>query len=74
MALNNFLKIFMPKNRIFYDLFEKAADNVAKMGTLLRHVVGESDFDKRGALIMKVEEMQGRTWSVRPIKFVNSRG
>jgi predicted phosphate transport protein (TIGR00153 family) len=58
MALNTFLKIFMPKNRIFYDLFEKAADNVAKMGTLLRNVVGESDFDKRGSLIMQVEDLE----------------
>jgi predicted phosphate transport protein (TIGR00153 family) len=48
----------MPKNRIFYDLFEKAADNVAKMGTLLRNVVGESDFDKRGSLIMQVEDLE----------------
>ncbi len=58
MALNNFLKIFMPKNKIFYELFEKAADNVAKMGTLLRHVVGESDFDKRGSLIIKIEDLE----------------
>lgn len=55
---NSFLRIFMPKNRIFYDLFEKAADNVAKMGTLLRNVVGESDFDKRGSLIMRVEDLE----------------
>jgi uncharacterized protein len=55
---NSFLRIFMPKNRIFYDLFEKAADNVAKMGTLLRNVVGESDFDKRGTLIMQVEDLE----------------
>lgn len=55
---NSFLRIFMPKNRIFYDLFEKAADNVAKMGTLLRNVVGESDFDKRGSLIMQVEDLE----------------
>lgn len=58
MALNTFLKIFMPKNKIFYELFEKAADNVAKMGSLLRNVVGESDFDKRGALIIKVEDLE----------------
>lgn len=58
MALNTFLKIFMPKNKIFYELFEKAADNVAKMGSLLRNVVGESDFDKRGALIIQVEDLE----------------
>jgi hypothetical protein len=58
MALNSLLKIFMPKNKIFYELFEKVADNVAKMGGLLRHVVGESDFDKRGALIIQIEDLE----------------
>ena len=55
---NSFLRIFLPKDRVFYDLFEKAADNVANMGSLLRNVVGESDFDKRGSLIMKVEDLE----------------
>jgi len=58
MALNSFLKIFMPKNRIFYELFEKAAANVAQMGTLLRAVVGESDYDKRGAIIIQIENLE----------------
>lgn len=48
----------MPKNKIFYELFEKVADNAAKMGTLLRSVVGESDFDKRGALIIQMEDLE----------------
>jgi len=58
MALNSFLKIFMPKNKVFYELFEKVADNAAKMGSLLREVVGEADYDKRGALIIKIEDYE----------------
>jgi uncharacterized protein len=58
MALNNFLKIFMPKNTVFYDLFEKCADNVARMGTLLKNVVGEPDFDKRAVMITQVEDLE----------------
>ena len=58
MALNSFLKIFMPKNKVFYELFEKVADNVAKMGTLLRDVVAEADFDKRASLISQVEDLE----------------
>lgn len=58
MGLNSFLKIFMPKNRIFYELFEKVADNVAKMGTTLKAVVAEPDFDKRAALITQVEDLE----------------
>jgi uncharacterized protein len=58
MALNSFLKIFMPKNKVFYELFEKVAENAAKMGTLLRDIVAEPDFDKRAALIIQVEDLE----------------
>jgi uncharacterized protein len=55
---NSFLKIFLPKNKIFYELFEKIADNAAKMGGLLRDIVGEPDFDKRAGLISQVEDLE----------------
>ncbi len=58
MALQSFLKIFMPKNKIFYELFEKVANNVAKMGSVLKAVVGESDFDKRAILISQLEDLE----------------
>ena len=58
MALNSFLKIFMPKNRVFYDLFEKIANNAARMGELLRDEVNEPDFDKRAAIILQVEDLE----------------
>ncbi len=58
MALQSFLKIFMPKNRIFYELFEKVAFNIEIMGTVLKAVVAEPDFDKRAALITKLEDLE----------------
>ncbi len=58
MALQSFLKIFMPKNRIFYELFEKVANNVEKMGSVLKAVVAEPDFDKRAALIIQLEDLE----------------
>ena len=58
MALQSFLKIFMPKNKIFYELFEKVAENAAKMGTMLRAIVAEPDFDKRAAIITQVEDLE----------------
>ena len=58
MASNSFLKIFMPKNRIFFELFEKVADNVAKMGSILKDIVAEPDFDKRAALISQEEDLE----------------
>jgi predicted phosphate transport protein (TIGR00153 family) len=57
-GLNSFLKIFMPKNRIFFELFEKVADNGAQMGSLLKDVVAEPDFDKRASLITQIEDLE----------------
>jgi predicted phosphate transport protein (TIGR00153 family) len=58
MALQSFLKIFMPKNKIFYELFEKVAENVEKMGSMLRDVVAETDFDKRASIISRIEDLE----------------
>lgn len=58
MALQSFLKIFMPKNKIFYELFEKVATNVEKMGSQLRDVVAEPDFDKRASIIAQIEDLE----------------
>ena len=57
-GLNSFLKIFMPKNRVFYELFEKVANNVEIMGSKLKDVVAEPDFDKRAALITQLEDLE----------------
>ncbi len=58
MALNSFLKIFLPKDRVFYSLFENVAETIDKMGKKLKDVVAESDFDKRALLIKQIEDME----------------
>jgi uncharacterized protein Yka (UPF0111/DUF47 family) len=58
MALNSIMKLFMPKDRIFYSLFEEVVDGVAKMGRLLKNVVNEPDKDKRAALASLVEDQE----------------
>src|SRR5438067_3828422 len=58
MAVNSFMKIFLPKSRVFYDLFEKVAENVALMGTKLKHVIEEPDFDRRASLITQLEDIE----------------
>ncbi len=55
---NSFLKIFMPKDRVFFSLFEEVAATVAQMGRLMKDVVTEPDFDKRAALISKMEDLE----------------
>jgi len=52
------MKIFMPKDRIFYSLFEEVAAGVTNMGRLLKTVVSEPDIDKRAALVSQVEEQE----------------
>lgn len=58
MGLNSIMKIFMPKDRIFYTLFEQVADTMAKMGRMLKEVVKEPDFDKRAGLISQIEDLE----------------
>lgn len=57
-GLNAIMKLFMPKDRIFYELFEQVAVNVSLMSKQLKEVVAEPDFDKRAALIKVVEDME----------------
>ena len=56
--MNIFAKLLAPKNRVFYELFEKSADNVRQMGTLLTQVVRESNFDKRQTIIGQMEDVE----------------
>lgn len=56
--MNIFAKLLAPKNKVFYELFEKSADNVKQMGFLLTQVVRETDFDKRQSLISKMEDVE----------------
>jgi uncharacterized protein len=58
MGLNSIMKIFMPKDRVFYTLFEQVADTMAKMGKVLKEVVKEPDYDKRAGLIAQVEDLE----------------
>ena len=58
MATNSFFKIFLPKDRIFYSLFESVADTVHKMGITLQEMVYEADEDKRASILAQIENME----------------
>ena len=58
MALNSFLKIFLPKDRVFYNLFESVADELVKMAEKLKEIVYEPDFEQRAKLIKQAEEQE----------------
>lgn len=48
----------MPKNKIFYGLFEEVADRVVEMSKLLCVLVNETDFDKRASIISQLEDLE----------------
>jgi uncharacterized protein len=58
MAANSFLKIFLPKDRVFYSLFEQVSDRVLEMAKLLKDLVDEPEFAKRASLISKIEDLE----------------
>ena len=51
MRLNNFGNLFMPKNKVFYELFEGVADKVLEMATKLKEMVSEPDRNIRASKI-----------------------
>lgn len=57
MALN-ILKFFLPKDRIFYNLFEQVGENLEKIASRLHYVVTEPEFNKRAVVIREMEELE----------------
>src|SRR5665647_2905552 len=57
MAFNSILKIFLPKDKIFFQLFENVSETVFQMGAKLVEVVHEKDFGKRAILIKEIEDL-----------------
>jgi len=56
-GFNSILKIFLPKDRVFFQLFESVVDVLVSMGEKLKEVVNEPDFDERAKLIKEIEEL-----------------
>ncbi|WP_207495034.1 DUF47 domain-containing protein [Aridibaculum aurantiacum] len=58
MGLNSFGKLFMPKNQIFYKLFEDVGVTVSKMGRVLKQLVNEPDINRRAQLTSQLEDLE----------------
>lgn len=58
MALGSILKIFLPKDKIFYNLFEQVARNLVQMSDLFTSAITEKDLSKRDSILKKLEEME----------------
>jgi hypothetical protein len=49
------LSYFLPKDRVFYSLFEEASDNLVLIADKLTLLVREPDYNKRASLIVEME-------------------
>ena len=58
MGINNFGRFFMPKNKVFYELFENVADKVHEMGIKLKEMVSEPDNNKRASILAQIEDLE----------------
>jgi hypothetical protein len=52
------LKFFLPKDKIFFSLFEQASGNLESLAGKLVNVVNESDYNKRAALVKSMKELE----------------
>jgi uncharacterized protein len=52
------LKFFLPKDRVFYTLFENASANLEKIAKKLVLVVNEADFNQRAVIIKEMEDLE----------------
>lgn len=52
------LSYFLPKDKVFYNLFEEASDNLQDIAKKLVQVVNEPEYNKRGVLIKEMENIE----------------
>lgn len=56
MGLNNIIKAFLPKDKVFYALFEQVVENLQEMGNTFRTAIEEKDYNKRMQLFKSLED------------------
>ncbi len=58
MGLGSFVKLFMPKDRIFYSLFEEVTSTLVEMGDTFSRALNEPDPEKRTAILRSLEDLE----------------
>jgi len=58
MGLGNFLKIFTPKDRVFYSLFEEVMGNLQKMSSVLIQALNEANRTERDRLLRMLDDLE----------------
>jgi hypothetical protein len=57
-GINSFMKLFLPKDKIFYKLFEEVSVNTSQMAVLLKKMVNEPSFENRVELVNLIEDLE----------------
>ncbi|HTH32142.1 MAG TPA: DUF47 family protein [Lacibacter sp.] len=52
------MKFFLPKDRIFYQLFEEVSVTSLEMASLLKKMVNEREFEKRAEILRQIEDLE----------------
>ena len=58
MAFDSILKFFLPKDRVFYSLFEEVATTLTVMGDAFKKAIAEPDLSKRDVMLKTLEELE----------------
>ncbi len=58
MSLNSIMKIFQPKDKVFYTMFEEVVNTVSEMSVLLKALIVETERDKRFAILSQIENAE----------------
>ncbi len=58
MGINTFGRLFMPKNKVFYELFEDVAEKGYEMGLKLKEMVSEPEKNKRAGILSQIEDLE----------------
>ena len=57
-GINSIMKIFLPKDRIFYQLFREVSETSLEMAILLKKMVVEPSFEERGKIVSQIEDLE----------------
>ncbi len=56
MSFASIMKIFLPKDRVFYGLFEEVSSNLTQMSEVFGKAVTEQDPSARAVLLKQLED------------------
>ena len=58
MSFDSILKLFLPKDKVFYSLFEEVSTTLVQMGTIFKKALDEKDLTRRDEMLRTLEEME----------------